>query len=373
LNKHKLHIVSFDIPYPANYGGVIDVFYKVKALAGRGVQIYLHCFEYGREHQPVLESLCKHVFYYKRDKHWRHIFSTYPFIVNSRKSPELLRNLKSVLAPIIYEGHHCTYFLNHADLKDHMQYVRTHNVEPDYYRQLALKEKNILKKLYFYWEYQKLTKYETVLSKADALLVISMKDKNHYDTIAKTYYIKAFHQEKEVSSLVGKGEYAVYHGNLSVSENEDAVLFLINKVFKHLNINLVITGKRPSSKLRKIVLKYRNIRLVENPQNKVLNQLLKQAHVHVLPTFQDTGIKLKLLKSLYVGRHCIANTQMVAGTGLENACIIANSATEWIQSLRNIEELSWTSEDINNRKRNIATFNTSNEAQKLIKIIIEQT
>ncbi len=28
-----LHIISFDIPYPPNYGGVIDVFYKLKALA----------------------------------------------------------------------------------------------------------------------------------------------------------------------------------------------------------------------------------------------------------------------------------------------------------------------------------------------------
>ena len=28
----EIHIITFDIPYPANYGGVIDVFYKIKAL-----------------------------------------------------------------------------------------------------------------------------------------------------------------------------------------------------------------------------------------------------------------------------------------------------------------------------------------------------
>ncbi len=27
-----LNIVSFNIPYPANYGGVIDVYYKLEAL-----------------------------------------------------------------------------------------------------------------------------------------------------------------------------------------------------------------------------------------------------------------------------------------------------------------------------------------------------
>ena len=43
--KH-LHVISFDVPVPANYGGVIDVYYKLKALHLQGVKIHLHCFEY---------------------------------------------------------------------------------------------------------------------------------------------------------------------------------------------------------------------------------------------------------------------------------------------------------------------------------------
>jgi hypothetical protein len=53
LEKH-LHIISFDVPYPANYGGVIDVFYKLKNLHKAGVKIILHCFEYGRGEQKEL-------------------------------------------------------------------------------------------------------------------------------------------------------------------------------------------------------------------------------------------------------------------------------------------------------------------------------
>ena len=33
-----LNIVSFNIPYPANYGGVIDVYYKLEALRACGVK-----------------------------------------------------------------------------------------------------------------------------------------------------------------------------------------------------------------------------------------------------------------------------------------------------------------------------------------------
>ena len=27
-----LHIVSFNVPWPADYGGVIDVYYRIKAV-----------------------------------------------------------------------------------------------------------------------------------------------------------------------------------------------------------------------------------------------------------------------------------------------------------------------------------------------------
>jgi len=39
-DKH-LHIVSFDVPAPPSYGGVIDVYYKARALADLGVKVHL--------------------------------------------------------------------------------------------------------------------------------------------------------------------------------------------------------------------------------------------------------------------------------------------------------------------------------------------
>ena len=54
MNIKHLHIVAFDIPQPANYGGVIDVFYKIKALTNLGVKVHLHCYEYGRAHSKTI-------------------------------------------------------------------------------------------------------------------------------------------------------------------------------------------------------------------------------------------------------------------------------------------------------------------------------
>ena len=93
MHNQQLHIVSFDVPFPANYGGVIDVFYKIKSLQREGVGIILHCFQYGRQKSEELESLCEKVYYYKRKMNWLGVFSKTPFIVYSRKNRKLYQNL----------------------------------------------------------------------------------------------------------------------------------------------------------------------------------------------------------------------------------------------------------------------------------------
>ena len=51
---------------------------------------------------------------------------------------------------------------------------------------------------------------------------------------------------------------------------------------------------------------------------KDLDRLFENAHINVLPTFQNTGIKLKLLNTLYQGKFVIANDDMIDHTGLES-------------------------------------------------------
>ena len=40
----KINFVSMDIPDPPNYGGAIDIFYKIKAITELDCKIILHCF-----------------------------------------------------------------------------------------------------------------------------------------------------------------------------------------------------------------------------------------------------------------------------------------------------------------------------------------
>ena len=41
---NTLHVIALNIPYPPNYGGVIDIYYKLLALHRLGVRLILHCY-----------------------------------------------------------------------------------------------------------------------------------------------------------------------------------------------------------------------------------------------------------------------------------------------------------------------------------------
>ena len=130
MSENHLHIIAFDVPYPANYGGVIDVFYRVKALTEAGVKVHLHCFEYGRGEKEILKR-CHEVKYYKRDNSFARQLSLTPYIVNSRRSEALVQDLLNDDYPILCEGLHTTAVLLDKRLKNRKIYVRAHNVEHD--------------------------------------------------------------------------------------------------------------------------------------------------------------------------------------------------------------------------------------------------
>jgi hypothetical protein len=328
MEKH-LHIISFDVPYPANYGGVIDVYYKIKALHAHGVRVHLHCYEYGRAEALNLESICEKVYYYKRSMNKQLLFNTLPFVVVTRSSGKLMENLLRDKHPVLFEGLHSCFHLNDERLGNRIKIVRTHNIEHDYYTNLEKVEKSVFRKVYFKMEARKLERFEKVLLKADVIAAISRSDTMELGRRYKNvHHITAFHPNEYVSVREGKGEYCLYHGNLEVGENNEAALFLVKQVFSKIKIPFIIAGKKPSAELLAAVESFRHIQIRANINTTEIDELIAGAQINVLPTFQATGIKLKLLAALFRGRHCVVNTPMVENTGLEDLCVIQDDPFE---------------------------------------------
>ena len=349
MTENHLHVIAFDVPYPANYGGVIDVFYRVKALSEAGVKVHLHCFEYGRGEQEILNR-CHEVKYYKRDTSFGKQLSLTPFIVNSRKSEALVLDLLKDDYPILCEGLHTTAVLLDKRLRNRKVFVRAHNVEHDYYNGLAEVERCGWKRLFYHVEAWKLGRYEPVLKNAAGIFAISQKDADYF----KQYYnnvtlVPGFSATDSVCSETGRGEYVLYHGNLSVRENEDAAKWLIENVFAELDLHCIVSGLNPSDKLKKLVDTYTNVTLMANPDDAEMIDLLRQAQVNILVTNQPTGLKLKLLNALYNGRFCLVNSDMVKGTSLDTLCVVADEPKQIIAEIKRLMEEDFTEDDIEER------------------------
>ncbi len=312
-----IHIVSFDVAFPPDYGGVIDVYYKAKALADLGIKVKLHCFSYGRRRQTAFETDFEEVIYYKRKLSAGAMLSKIPFIVKTRKSQELLDNLLNNDWPILFEGLHTCGWLDHPKLKDRFKIVRTHNIEHDYYARLGRSEKSVFRKQYFKAEAKKLRSFEKVLDQCQKILAISQSDQAYFEKkYGKTDLIYPFHPEVWMPRK-GKGDYAFYHGKLEVAENQEALEFLVNKVFAQSKIPLVVAGKGSEKDIAPFRSSGANVTFHLNPIEEEMKHLSQHAGVHVLPTFQATGFKLKLLYSLQNDVEVIANEAMVKNTGLE--------------------------------------------------------
>lgn len=350
--KH-LHIVSFDIPFPANYGGAIDVYYRVRYLHNYGVKVHLHCYEYKRNHlhSQELEDICHSVEYYDRQDNIFKMISTLPYIANTRYSERLVDNLLKDDYPILIEGLHSSMLLRDKRLRGRKMYVRMHNIEHEYYDRLSQVEKNWIKRIYLKLEVPRLKRFEQVLHNASGVFAITAKDKAYLDEKGynNVVFLPSSLQYETVNSIEGQGTYALFHGQLSVAENYDAVAYLVENVFSKTAITFKVAGLNPPKHLVRLIENYGNVELIANPSHEQMQHLIQNAHVNVLITHQSTGLKLKLLNSLFNGRFCLVNSSMVEGTNLANMCVVADSADDLKENLSELFSRTFTSQDINDR------------------------
>jgi hypothetical protein len=358
------------VPDPPDYGGAIEIFYKIKSLWEAGCEIYLHCFQYGRKRSEILEQYCAKVWYYERKMGLNGLSVSLPYIVSSRSDEKLLERLLQYDAPIIFEGIHTTYYLNHPSISSRVKILRTHNIEHEYYGHLRSKTTNIFKKSYFYLESILLKAREKKLHNVNGFLELSQEDLKHFQGVypsAVHLFTPPFHPFAATYIPVGSGKFCLYHGNLSHPENIEAVHYLISEVIPSVNAPFIIAGKNPSGNMQRIIKKIGNCTLIANPSLDEMNGLIKDAHIHVLPTFQSSGMKLKLLYALFNGRHVIVNDSMLHGTGLHSSCNIANTPTAMVATINNLMSQPFSTSDKQTREEVLnQNYNNSVNAAGII-------
>ena len=364
-----LHIVCFQNPYPPVYGGVIDVYYKVKALHALGTKIHFHCFIDEKEPDlTALHTLCEAVYVYPRRFKFFKLFSRYPFSVVSRYSKKLVQNIEAIDAPILFEGLQSSFVLHQHAFPNRKKMLRLHNIESNYYTGLAQSETRFFKKILFQREAKKYADYQAVLAKFDRVFTLSLFEQAYIQKqFGNGEYVPVFHGNSRFSKLTDFGDFAFYHGDLRMSDNRKAVAFLIDVFAKIPNYHLVIASSKAAGYVNKLIKGIPSITYVAlNTQNQ-LDTLLSSAQVNVMLSFQQSGTKLKTINSLFKSRHCLINKNMVDDPKILALCTLASTPDEFKLAIEELRFVDFTPK-IQEQRQQVAETLLSDvkNAQKII-------
>jgi hypothetical protein len=276
-----------------------------------------------------------------------------PYIVASRASKVLLQNLSENNFPILFEGVHTTYFLKHPALTNNRKFVRLHNTEFVYYKNLAINENNLFKRIYYNIESALLKRYETSVAQYVPCFAVSEQDRKIYDSQLHAKDVKHLNVLLPFSDIHvpgNTGNFCLYHGNLSVNENIAAVRFLMEYCFQQNDIPFKVAGLNPDARLKQFLQQFSNTELIENPSDAALNQLIAEAQVNILPSMNETGVKLKILNALFNGRHCVTNEQAVRDMPESVLCTLYQKPELIHQTIQELMQQPVSNEMINKRK-----------------------
>lgn len=375
LSADKFHIIAFDVPYPPNYGGIVDVFYKLKNLHAAGGKIIYHCFYYEGHNLPtdLLEQYCDEIHYYPRKrKLWKLFFSSLPYVVASRDNKALLTRLLEDDFPILFDGIQTCYFMDHPQIKPRKRLFRANNIEHDYYAGLAQWETSWLKKIYLKTEAKRLARFESKLKGVDAILSVAKMDIPHFERYAPTYHIPPFFSStvpvKINENLTEKQ--VLFQGNLAVKENEHAALYILEKVAPLTSNKIIIAGKDPSDLLREMVARVTNVELKASPDIETMNSLIRHSRVNLLLTFQQTGIKLKLLHALESGQHIIMNDKMDDSGIFAALCHVHNDPESIANEIDLLIDTPFTQTEKDERDAKFAIhYGNAGNAKRILEIL----
>jgi hypothetical protein len=333
----ELHIISFNYPYPPSYGGIIDVYYKIKALSEIGIKIHLHCFvdRIPEMTDPEIRKSTENVFFYKKKRSPLLYFSGIPFAAAIRNSEPLLKNLKKINAPILFEGLQTTCIIRLLKDYGHKLYLRHHNNEAEYYKGLSLSEKNIFKKAIYRIESLKYTGYQKKLLKSfETVFCLSEKEYNEVEAYSKNAsLIHIFHGNRSVKQLDKKGKYFLFHGDLTTSDNKKALNETID-LFKSLpQYKLIVASDRAGEDIKRKIDSAENISLTPIQTTANLHHLLEDAHANILLSYQNSGTKVKLFNTLYNSRFVIINENITDDPALISLCLYGSDLNEIRQQI----------------------------------------
>lgn len=334
----RVTLVAFEIPYPPDHGGRLDVWRRMAAMARMGVDIQLIGWRknpLGTAEEAILRRHARvvHVLPFRGGLLGAAVralaLTRVPLEVTSRISfgrswQQLKESVKEfrphlVIADQLHSG--AIALPLNAELGLPLVY-RSHNIEHRYWTRMR-KSAQGFDKFLRSLSLLHLRSYElTMLRRCDAFFDISATDLAIWRDLGFSHgsvLPPLIEFPEPISNGSGASEPdhdVVFLGNLHSANNVAGVLWFLRKVMPILrdavpDVRVLIAGSRPVEALVKACAGTRNVRLLANPDQAAA--VYRSGRVLINPVATGSGVALKSLDMLVAARPIVSVSQGVVG------------------------------------------------------------
>jgi len=278
------------------------------------------------------------------------LFSKRPYTANWLNFPEVRHAIRKFIKKYKFE-------LVHFDSIDLGEYINEvgnfpkvlnhHNIESQMMFRRFIKEKNILKKIYFFQEAIKLKQYERkICLKFDYNLTVSELDKERLFKICPDIKIEVIPNGVDVEYFKPKNKNfepktLIFAGGMNWYPNRDAMLFFCKKIWPVLrkrwpDVKATIIGCDPPKYILKLAQQDPNLTVTGFVDD--VRPYLEKAHIYICPIRDGGGTKLKILDALAMGKPIVAHPIAIEGIDvkLEKHVLLAKAPSEFIQQIERL-------------------------------------
>lgn len=333
LNKNII-IVTSELPFPANSGGKIYTWNRMKLLNKMGYNITLFSLVDIAEKVDYekLKEVCKEVFVYEKKNKLISaiIYFYYPFTVATRKNNRMKKDIneyikKNKINLIIADS---AIIAVNVKTKSIPIVITQHNIEYVAFKSMSFNAKSIKKKIAYYREYILCRIYEKNLYKNEYIkgyTFISEKDMEFFkEKYSNTHNLLVpmgwnDNEEREIS-LDFNSKKIVYTGQMNYEPNVQAVVYFAESIFNRIKKEIpeaefIIVGKKPVEEVKRL----ENIKgITVTGYVDSIDPYMKECSLVVIPLLSGGGVKIKLFEALSYKKVVVSTSKGVEGTIFKN-------------------------------------------------------
>ena len=359
----KILILSTKLPWPPRDGGAIATLNLASGLSGAGHSVTLlamntakHWFSADQIPAALKKKITIHAVDVKADIRWPSLlwnffFSAKPYNALRFRSARLINKLINVINDekpgiIQLEGPYLDYCIPVIrEISDARISFRAHNIEHEIWERRSIQSKNPVIKYYFKVLSARIRKIEeSLLSKVDLFVPISERDLEKFRESGLSCPVKVSPVGLELKSYPDPAKFSqinlFYIGALDWKPNTEGLDWFFNNVWKQISdkypgIELNVAGRNPDYYFKR---KKEIPGIIIHGEVDDAHAFINNYSVMIVPLLSGSGIRVKILEGMLLGRTVITTTVGAEGLNVSSNknILIADNEDEFISHIEKL-------------------------------------